>query len=229
MHKSARFADSWSPIPTPGTGCGHVPLVPCERRRSRVRRARYASMQEHRDSCSGGRARSSRGVLMSRRASCGMMILLPAIASWSKLRTGSRNVSAIASRSKGSRSRSAAARSLASSDRTAPARRPRCGRWARSWPRPRVRRRSPASPSRRRTALRFGGGSRSCRRRPASISVSAELFAQPGVAPALIHGPDILAQLIFTPLIAGWSIWIAIAISARSSDIRAAQQLSMLA
>jgi ABC-2 type transport system permease protein len=58
---------------------------------------------------------------------------------------------------------------------------------------------------------------------------SAELFAQPGVAPALIRGPDILAQLIFTPLIAAWSIWIAIAISARSSDIRAAQQLSILA
>ena len=60
-------------------------------------------------------------------------------------------------------------------------------------------------------------------------SPRAELFAQPGVAPALIRGPDILAQLIFTPLIAGWSIWIAIAISARSSDIRAAQQLSILA
>jgi ABC-type transport system involved in multi-copper enzyme maturation permease subunit len=56
-----------------------------------------------------------------------------------------------------------------------------------------------------------------------------ELFAHPGVAPALIRGPDVLAQLIFTPLIAGWSIWIAIAISARSSDIRIAQQLSMLA
>jgi ABC-type Na+ efflux pump permease subunit len=56
-----------------------------------------------------------------------------------------------------------------------------------------------------------------------------ELFARPGVAPALIRGPDILAQLIFTPLIAAWSIWIAITISARSSDIRAAQQLSILA
>jgi ABC-type Na+ efflux pump permease subunit len=56
-----------------------------------------------------------------------------------------------------------------------------------------------------------------------------ELVAQPGVAPALIRGPDILAQLIFTPLIAVWSIWIAITISAKSSDIRAAQQLSILA
>jgi ABC-type Na+ efflux pump permease subunit len=56
-----------------------------------------------------------------------------------------------------------------------------------------------------------------------------ELFARPGVAPALIRGPEALAQLVFTPLIAAWSIWIAIAISARSSDIRIAQQLSMLA
>jgi ABC-2 type transport system permease protein len=57
----------------------------------------------------------------------------------------------------------------------------------------------------------------------------AELFARPGVAPALIRAPDLLAQVVFTPLIAAWSIWIAIAISARSSDIRAAQQLSILA
>jgi ABC-type transport system involved in multi-copper enzyme maturation permease subunit len=56
-----------------------------------------------------------------------------------------------------------------------------------------------------------------------------ELFAAPGVAPALIRGPDLLAQLIFTPLLAAWSIWIAIVISARSSDIRAAQQLSIVA
>jgi ABC-type Na+ efflux pump permease subunit len=56
-----------------------------------------------------------------------------------------------------------------------------------------------------------------------------ELFAAPGVAPALIHGPGILAQLIFTPLIAAWSIWTGIAISARSSDVRVAQQLSILA
>jgi ABC-type transport system involved in multi-copper enzyme maturation permease subunit len=55
------------------------------------------------------------------------------------------------------------------------------------------------------------------------------LCARPGVAPALIRGPDVLAQLLFTPLIAAWSIWIAIAISTRSSDIRAAQQLAALA
>lgn len=55
------------------------------------------------------------------------------------------------------------------------------------------------------------------------------LFARPGVAPALIRGPDVLAQLLFTPLIATCSIWIGIAISARASDIRVAQQLGVLA
>jgi ABC-type transport system involved in multi-copper enzyme maturation permease subunit len=55
------------------------------------------------------------------------------------------------------------------------------------------------------------------------------LFAHSGVSSALIRGPDILAQLIFTPLVAGLSIWIAIAISTRASDVRVAQQLSTLA
>jgi ABC-type transport system involved in multi-copper enzyme maturation permease subunit len=55
------------------------------------------------------------------------------------------------------------------------------------------------------------------------------LFAHPAVASALLRGPDLLAQLLFTPLLAGWSIWIGIAISARSSDFRVAQQLGILA
>ena len=56
-----------------------------------------------------------------------------------------------------------------------------------------------------------------------------ELFAHPGIAPALLQAPDLLAQLLFSPLLAAWSIWIGIAISARSSDIRVAGQLSLLA
>jgi ABC-type Na+ efflux pump permease subunit len=56
-----------------------------------------------------------------------------------------------------------------------------------------------------------------------------ELFAHPGVAAALIRGPDLLAQLIFTPLLATWSIWVGIAISARANDPRTAQQLAILA
>ncbi len=56
-----------------------------------------------------------------------------------------------------------------------------------------------------------------------------ELLARPGVASALIRGPDLLAQVLFTPLLALWSIWIAILISTRSADVRVAQQLSALA
>jgi ABC-type transport system involved in multi-copper enzyme maturation permease subunit len=55
------------------------------------------------------------------------------------------------------------------------------------------------------------------------------LFAHPGVSSAIIRGEDVLVQLIFTPLIAGWSVWLGIAISTRVSDVRVAQQLSVLA
>jgi ABC-2 type transport system permease protein len=48
------------------------------------------------------------------------------------------------------------------------------------------------------------------------------------VASALLRPPDLLAQLLFTPLLAAWSIWLGIAISARSSDPRTAGQLSVL-
>lgn len=57
----------------------------------------------------------------------------------------------------------------------------------------------------------------------------AELFAQPAVGTAALRGPQLLAQLLFTPLVAGWSIWAVIAISARVSDVRVAQQLGTLA
>jgi ABC-type transport system involved in multi-copper enzyme maturation permease subunit len=58
---------------------------------------------------------------------------------------------------------------------------------------------------------------------------SIELFAQPPVASAVLRGPELLAQVVFTPLLATWSIWVGMAISARSSDFRVAQQLSTLA
>ena len=56
-----------------------------------------------------------------------------------------------------------------------------------------------------------------------------ELFAAPSVAPAVIRVPDLPAQLVFTPLLAGWSIWTAMLISTRANDVRVAQQLAMLA
>jgi len=59
--------------------------------------------------------------------------------------------------------------------------------------------------------------------------VVAKLFAHPRIDSAIFAGKHVLVQLLFTPLLAGWSIWVGIAISARSSDIRAAQQLSIFA
>jgi ABC-2 type transport system permease protein len=58
--------------------------------------------------------------------------------------------------------------------------------------------------------------------------IIVELFANPGIPSALFDAPVVIAQIVFTPLIAAWSIWIGLAISTRSSDVRAAQQLSML-
>ena len=55
------------------------------------------------------------------------------------------------------------------------------------------------------------------------------ILAEPAVASALIQGPDLVAQVLFTPLLATWSIWVAMAISARSGDVRVAQQLGLLA
>lgn len=43
------------------------------------------------------------------------------------------------------------------------------------------------------------------------------------------HAPQLLAQILFTPLLAAWSIWLGIGISTRASDVRVAQQLSTLA
>jgi ABC-type Na+ efflux pump permease subunit len=55
------------------------------------------------------------------------------------------------------------------------------------------------------------------------------LFAHAGISSAIFAGSHVLVQLLFTPLLAGWSIWVGIAISARSSDVRVAQQLSIFA
>lgn len=55
------------------------------------------------------------------------------------------------------------------------------------------------------------------------------LFAHRGVSSALIRGPDLVAQLVFTPLIVIWSTWLGIAISTRATDVRVSQQLSLLA
>ncbi len=61
------------------------------------------------------------------------------------------------------------------------------------------------------------------------VLASIELFTQPGVAPALVHGPDVIAQVVLTPLLAGLAIWLGMAVSARVKDIRVAQQFGVLA
>jgi ABC-type transport system involved in multi-copper enzyme maturation permease subunit len=58
--------------------------------------------------------------------------------------------------------------------------------------------------------------------------VAAALFARPAVASAISSGTHVLVQLLFTPLLAGWAVGIGIAVSVRSTDVRVAQQLSML-
>ncbi len=57
---------------------------------------------------------------------------------------------------------------------------------------------------------------------------AVEVFAQPGVAAALIQWPALIAQLLFTPLLAAWSIWVGISVSARCRDPRTAGQLAVL-
>jgi hypothetical protein len=49
------------------------------------------------------------------------------------------------------------------------------------------------------------------------------------VSAVVWHAPQMLAQVLFTPLLAGWSIWVGIGISARAGDVRVAQQLATLA
>jgi ABC-2 type transport system permease protein len=55
------------------------------------------------------------------------------------------------------------------------------------------------------------------------------LFAQPAISSAVFARDHLLVQLLFTPLVAGWSIWVGIAVSTRMSDVRAAQQISVFA
>jgi ABC-type transport system involved in multi-copper enzyme maturation permease subunit len=52
--------------------------------------------------------------------------------------------------------------------------------------------------------------------------------ANPVIATAVWHSPELPAEVFFIPLLAGWAIWICLAISARASDIRVAQQLGIL-
>ena len=55
------------------------------------------------------------------------------------------------------------------------------------------------------------------------------IFAHPAISSAVFERDHLLVQLLFTPLVAAWAVWVGIAVSTRVSDVRAAQQLSLLA
>jgi ABC-2 type transport system permease protein len=55
------------------------------------------------------------------------------------------------------------------------------------------------------------------------------LFAHPNVAHDIFQPARLVTQLLFTPLLAAWSIWAGIAVSTRATDVRVAQQLGTLA
>jgi len=56
-----------------------------------------------------------------------------------------------------------------------------------------------------------------------------QLFARRDVVSLVLEPSQVVAIALFTPLLATFSIWVGLAISARSSDIRVAQQLSAVA
>jgi ABC-2 type transport system permease protein len=62
----------------------------------------------------------------------------------------------------------------------------------------------------------------------AAFVVAVRIAASHAVVDAIWQPAPFLAQALFAPLLATWSIWVSMAISTRSSDVRAAQQLSTL-
>jgi ABC-type transport system involved in multi-copper enzyme maturation permease subunit len=63
----------------------------------------------------------------------------------------------------------------------------------------------------------------------AAFLLVTKLFAQPAVAAAVLQVPDVLVQVLFTPLIALLTIWLSIAISTRANDVRVSMQLGAVA
>jgi ABC-2 type transport system permease protein len=61
------------------------------------------------------------------------------------------------------------------------------------------------------------------------FAIAARLWATHAVGVEVWRSSQLFAHLVFIPLLATWSIWVALAISARASDVRVAQQLGTLA
>ena len=62
-----------------------------------------------------------------------------------------------------------------------------------------------------------------------AFALTIRFGAVHAVSAAVWHTPQIVAQLVFTPLIAIWAVWVGIAMSVRARDVRVAQQLATLA
>lgn len=60
-------------------------------------------------------------------------------------------------------------------------------------------------------------------------AISIRIGAADVVSDVVWHTPQLLAQVLFTPLLALWAIWVGIGISTRAGDVRVAQQLATLA
>jgi ABC-type Na+ efflux pump permease subunit len=61
------------------------------------------------------------------------------------------------------------------------------------------------------------------------VLISVRFGAAHVVRTVVFHPPQLLAQILFAPLLALWAIWVGIGISTRASDVRVAQQLATVA
>ena len=61
------------------------------------------------------------------------------------------------------------------------------------------------------------------------VLLSVRFGAAPVVVDVMWRTPQVLAQVLFIPLLALWAIWVGIGISTRAGDVRVAQQLATLA
>ena len=62
-----------------------------------------------------------------------------------------------------------------------------------------------------------------------TAAISIRFGAAHVVSSVVWHAPQLLAQILFTPLLATWAIWVGIGVSTRAGDVRVAQQLATLA
>jgi ABC-2 type transport system permease protein len=62
-----------------------------------------------------------------------------------------------------------------------------------------------------------------------AVAVAFRFAAAHVVSSVVWHAPQMLGQILFTPLLAAWAIWVGIGISTRAGDVRVAQQLATLA